>query len=102
MEVTVVYLQAILPVVAVPVTGLESNVVKLGGQIEWSEKSPQVLQCLQCLQCLQYPPPLRLQVQKKNCKIHLALLFFARVNTRFDMSTAPYYALSTIADNPVF
>lgn len=33
MEVNVVYLQAILPVVAVHVAGLESNVATMGGQI---------------------------------------------------------------------
>ena len=33
MEVNVIYLQTILPVVAVHVIGLERNVVKVGGQI---------------------------------------------------------------------
>jgi hypothetical protein len=33
LKVNVVYLQAILPEVAVRVTGLEGNVVKVGGQI---------------------------------------------------------------------
>jgi hypothetical protein len=81
MEVNVVYLQAILPAVEVHVTGLESNVFKVGGQVEWSEKSLQELQC----RGLQYSQLLHglLQGQKKtcynvsncvkNCKIHLAL-----------------------------
>jgi hypothetical protein len=37
MEVNVVYVQAVIPVVAVHVAGLESNIAKMGGQINRME-----------------------------------------------------------------
>jgi hypothetical protein len=47
LKITVFYLKITLPEVVVLVTVLDRNVVKVGGQIVWSEKLLQELQCLQ-------------------------------------------------------